>query len=56
LVQVPADIEEIRQVDPDLAREWRFAVRRVMGQLLGGGSRITGFTKDGCYVVDGGRP
>lgn len=55
LVQVPADIEAIRQVDPDLAREWRFAVRRVMGQLLGSGSRITGFTKDGCYVVDGGR-
>jgi predicted GNAT superfamily acetyltransferase len=56
LVQVPADIEAIRQVDPDLAREWRVAVRRVLGQLLGGGARVTGFTRDGCYVVEGGRP
>lgn len=55
LVQVPADIEAIRQVDPDLGRDWRFAVRRVLGHLLGGGSRVTGFTKDGCYVVEGGR-
>jgi predicted GNAT superfamily acetyltransferase len=55
LVRVPADIEAIRQVDPDLAREWRTAVRQVLGQLLGGGSRVTGFTRDGCYVVEGGR-
>jgi predicted GNAT superfamily acetyltransferase len=54
LVQVPADIEAIRQVNPDLARQWRFAVRRVLGELLGGGSRVTGFTRDGCYVVEGG--
>ena len=55
LVQVPADIEAIRQADAELARQWRFAVRRVLGQLLGGGSRVTGFTKDGCYVVEGGQ-
>lgn len=55
LVKVPADIEAIRQADAELAREWRFAVRRVLGQLLGGGSRVTGFTKDGCYVVEGGK-
>jgi predicted GNAT superfamily acetyltransferase len=55
LVRVPADIEAIRQVDPDLAREWRTAVRQVLGQSLGGGSRVTGFTRDGCYVVEGGR-
>lgn len=56
LVQVPADIEAIRHVDPDLARQWRVAVRRVLGQLLGGGARVTGFTRDGCYVVEEGRP
>ncbi|HEX5994918.1 MAG TPA: GNAT family N-acetyltransferase [Jiangellales bacterium] len=54
LVQVPADIEGIRQVDPSLAREWRFAARRVLGQLLDGGSQVTGFTNDGWYVVEGG--
>jgi predicted GNAT superfamily acetyltransferase len=51
---VPADIEGIRQVDPSLAREWRFAARRVLGQLLDGGSQVTGFTNDGWYVVEGG--
>lgn len=56
LVQVPADIEGIRQVDPNLAMEWRFTARRVLGQLFDGGSRVSGFTNDGWYVVEvGGR-
>jgi predicted GNAT superfamily acetyltransferase len=51
LVAVPADAEALRAADPELAGEWRLAVREVLGGLLDTGARITGFDQDGWYVV-----
>lgn len=51
LVAAPADIERQRVSDPGGAREWRLAVREVLGKLLGDGARVTGFDKSGWYVV-----
>ncbi|SDG56814.1 Predicted acetyltransferase, GNAT superfamily [Lentzea fradiae] len=52
LVAVPPDIEALRVTDPAAAREWRHAVRDVLGGLLAEGARITGFDKAGWYVVE----
>jgi predicted GNAT superfamily acetyltransferase len=51
LVQVPADIEALRRSDPRLARDWRLAVRDVLGELVTAGAEVTGFAKTGGYVV-----
>lgn len=52
LVQVPPDIEGLRRTDPGLAKQWRLAARDVLGELLEQGSRVTGFTRSGYYVVE----
>ncbi|MEV4217963.1 GNAT family N-acetyltransferase [Nonomuraea sp. NPDC049725] len=54
LVATPDDVETLRRADPGAAREWRLATRRVLGGLLAGGARVTGFTDDGDYVVERG--
>jgi predicted GNAT superfamily acetyltransferase len=51
LVAVPPDIEAMRAGDPGLAREWRAAMRDVLGTLMADGGRITGFAKAGWYIV-----
>jgi predicted GNAT superfamily acetyltransferase len=51
LVGVPADIEAMRASDPARAAAWRTALRDVLSPLLGGGARVTGFGRDGWYVV-----
>jgi predicted GNAT superfamily acetyltransferase len=51
LVAVPPDIEAMRIADPELARRWRSAVRDTLGGLMAGGGRVTGFARDGWYVV-----
>jgi predicted GNAT superfamily acetyltransferase len=51
LVGVPADIETMRLSDPDRAAAWRTALRDVLSPLLSGGARVTGFDRDGWYVV-----
>ena len=51
LVGVPADIEAMRLSDPALAGAWRTALRDVLSPLLGGGGRVTGFDRNGGYVV-----
>jgi len=51
LAQVPADIEALRQEDPALGRAWREALRRVLGPALASGWSITGFGRDGWYVL-----
>lgn len=53
LVRLPADIERLRIDVPDVAREWRLAVRAALEPLLAGGRRVTGVTRDGCLVVTG---
>ncbi|HWD05484.1 MAG TPA: GNAT family N-acetyltransferase [Amycolatopsis sp.] len=51
LVAVPNDVEKLRISDPRQAKEWRAAVREVLGGLLADGARVTGFDRGGWYVV-----
>ena len=46
LVAVPSDIEKLRATDPAQAQQWRRAVRSALA-----GARITGFAREGWYVV-----
>jgi predicted GNAT superfamily acetyltransferase len=50
-VAVPPDVEKLRSADPGTAREWRHALREVLQPLLAAGARVTGFDRDGWYVV-----
>ena len=52
LVRIPSDIEALRRTDPAPAREWRHALREVLGGLMAEGSAVAGFTRDGWYVID----
>ena len=55
LVGVPADIEAMRLSDPAGAAAWRTALRDVLSPLADGGARVTGFDRNGWYVVSTGR-
>ncbi len=55
-VAVPADVEDLRRRDPDLAAAWRHAVRAAMADRLGGPGRpgawrVEGFTRDRHYLL-----
>ncbi|MEU0095180.1 GNAT family N-acetyltransferase [Kribbella sp. NPDC006257] len=52
LVAVPADAEGLRSTDPGVAKDWRLAVREVLGGLLADGAQVTGFDRAGWYVVE----
>jgi predicted GNAT superfamily acetyltransferase len=52
LVAVPADIERLRLSDPGCAKDWRLAIREVLGGLMADGARVTGFDRAGWYVLD----
>ncbi|WP_394619960.1 GNAT family N-acetyltransferase [Lentzea sp. JNUCC 0626] len=52
LVAVPPDVETLRTTNPAAAREWRHAVREVLGSLLAEGARVTGFDRSGWYAVE----
>jgi predicted GNAT superfamily acetyltransferase len=54
LVRVPADAEELRGSDPALAAAWRGALRAALAPLMDNGARVTGFDRDGWYVVSTG--
>jgi predicted GNAT superfamily acetyltransferase len=54
LVGVPADIEGLREADPAAARMWRVALRNVLAPAMAAGARVTGFDRDGWYVVSFG--
>ncbi|MGA8117329.1 MAG: hypothetical protein WCA46_27150, partial [Actinocatenispora sp.] len=51
LVGVPSDVEALRAVEPRRALAWRHALRDVLGGLLADGAVVTGFAREGCYVV-----
>ncbi|WP_188187163.1 GNAT family N-acetyltransferase [Nonomuraea sp. SYSU D8015] len=51
LVGTPRDIEALRRTDPAAAKEWRMAVRTVLGALMGAGGHVVGFTERGEYIV-----
>lgn len=54
LVAVPRDIGGLRASDPALAQRWRAAVREAMTALVEDGARVTGFDRNGWYVVKRG--
>ncbi|MFI6482078.1 GNAT family N-acetyltransferase [Nonomuraea sp. NPDC050663] len=51
LVATPDDIEKLRTAEPDQARDWRLAMREVLGGLMAAGAEVCGFTGSGQYVV-----
>ena len=53
LVAVPPDVEALRARAPQLAAQWRLAVRAALGSALDAGARVHGFAREGWYVVDG---
>jgi predicted GNAT superfamily acetyltransferase len=55
LVQVPEDIEVLRARDPELAAAWATAVRATLGDQVRAGYRVSGFTRDGWYVLTADR-
>ena len=52
LLRIPPDTEALRGSDPQAAREWRHALREVLGGLMAEGHTVTGFTRDGWYVTE----
>lgn len=48
---VPADVESMRATDPELATQWRLAVREVLGGAVRDGGRVLGLDAAGDYVV-----
>jgi predicted GNAT superfamily acetyltransferase len=55
-VPTPEDIVVIRRTDRDAARDWRLRVREELGERMHRGAVVTGFTRDGAYIVYGGGP
>jgi predicted GNAT superfamily acetyltransferase len=51
LVRVPRDIEALRLSAGPGPRQWRVAVRQVLGGLLDNGGAVTGFDRSGWYVI-----
>ena len=51
LIQLPADVEQLRSESPAAASAWRMAVRDALEPLLQAGRQTTGVTRDGCLVV-----
>jgi predicted GNAT superfamily acetyltransferase len=50
-VDTPEDVVVLRRVDPAEALEWRRRVRKELGERLDAGATVTGFTRDGKYVL-----
>ncbi len=50
-VATPDDIVVLRRTDPIAATEWRHRVRRELAPLIDAGGLVTGFTRDGAYLV-----
>ncbi|WP_327351612.1 GNAT family N-acetyltransferase [Streptomyces sp. NBC_01304] len=51
-IRIPADIEALRAERPGAAQAWRSALRDTLGGLLAEGAAVTGFTRDGRYLVE----
>ena len=49
---IPPDITAARRTDPDLARQWRLAVRERLGGALASGYQVTGYADPGWYLLD----
>ncbi len=53
-VATPDDIHALRRTDPAEAMRWRLQLRDQLGGRLSAGGTVTGFTRDGSYLVAGG--
>jgi predicted GNAT superfamily acetyltransferase len=53
-VPTPDDIVVLRRTDPAAALEWRLRVRTELGDRMQNGGIVTGFTRDGAYIVETG--
>lgn len=53
-VATPDDIHTLRRTDPAEAMRWRLQLRDQLGGRLSAGGTVTGFTRDGSYLVAGG--
>jgi predicted GNAT superfamily acetyltransferase len=49
--RVPSDIMAIRDRSPDLAREWRMALRHSLGAAMGSGYRVVQVSRSGYYFL-----
>ncbi|WP_309066146.1 GNAT family N-acetyltransferase [Microbacterium sp.] len=49
-LEIPSDIEGMRESDPAAAHEWRLRLRGQMEELLGRGLRIAGFDVERGYL------
>lgn len=52
LVGLPEDITDLRRRRPEVAEQWRTAVRTSLGRALDEGTPVVGFTEEGHYVID----
>lgn len=52
LVGLPEDITALRQERPEVAEQWRVALRQSLGRALEEGLAVVGFTEEGHYVLD----
>lgn len=50
-IAVPRHIERIRESDPGLRLRWRAALRDTLTSALAQGWRVTGFSRDGRYLL-----
>lgn len=56
VVQVPADIVEVRRHRPAQAAAWRLALREVLLDALAAGFRLLAVTRDGRYLLSATGP
>jgi predicted GNAT superfamily acetyltransferase len=54
-VPTPDDVITLRRTDPAAAAGWRHEVRRALGGRLEHGWTVTGFSRDGAYLLEEGR-
>jgi predicted GNAT superfamily acetyltransferase len=53
--QVPDDIVALRNTAPQLAADWRKALREALGDAMHRGYHVTGMTRTGWYVLEESR-
>lgn len=49
---LPSGIVDMRQREPALADEWRFALRTILIEAYASGSQITAVSRDGRYLIE----
>jgi predicted GNAT superfamily acetyltransferase len=52
LCHIPEDVVELRKQDPDVARDWRHAMRKTFGHALQNGHRARAITRSGWYLLE----